>query len=52
MYLYLYFTFVCSLWCHLQLENVIEFEPGLNSFVDKLKEMREASARVILLYAK
>ncbi|XP_063869966.1 glutamate [NMDA] receptor subunit 1-like isoform X2 [Scylla paramamosain] len=35
----------------IKLENVIEFEPGLNSFVDKLKEMREASARVILLYA-
>ncbi|XP_045620957.1 glutamate [NMDA] receptor subunit 1 isoform X3 [Procambarus clarkii] len=35
----------------IKMENVIEFEPGLNSFVDKLKEMREASARVILLYA-
>ncbi|XP_069999556.1 glutamate [NMDA] receptor subunit 1-like isoform X1 [Penaeus vannamei] len=35
----------------IKMENVIEFEPGLNSFVDKLKEMREASARVFLLYA-
>ncbi|CAL4247928.1 unnamed protein product, partial [Meganyctiphanes norvegica] len=35
------------------MENVIEFEPGLEGegFVDKLKEMREASARVFLLYA-
>ncbi|KAK7082411.1 Glutamate receptor ionotropic, NMDA 1, partial [Halocaridina rubra] len=35
----------------IKMENVIEFEPGLYSFVDKLKEMREASARVFLLYA-
>ena len=35
-----------------QVELVIEFEPGLNEFVDKLRDMREASSRVILLYAK
>ena len=36
----------------MQVEMVKEFEPGLNDFVDQLKSMRDASARVILLYAK
>ena len=33
-------------------ESVIEFEPGLESFVDELNEMGNAQARVYLMYAK
>lgn len=32
-------------------ESVIEFEPGLESFVDELNEMANAQARVYLMYA-
>ncbi|KAF2361090.1 Receptor ligand binding region [Trinorchestia longiramus] len=35
----------------IKVEMVIEFEPGLNDFVEHIKMMRDASARVILLYA-
>ncbi|XP_011137653.1 glutamate [NMDA] receptor subunit 1 [Harpegnathos saltator] len=32
-------------------ESVIEFEPGLDSFVEQLMEMKNAQARVCLMYA-
>ncbi|KAH0954642.1 hypothetical protein HN011_004176 [Eciton burchellii] len=32
-------------------ESVIEFEPGLNNFVEQLIEMKSAQARVYLMYA-
>lgn len=34
-----------------QVESVIEFEPGLDSFTDQLLEIRNAQARVYLMYA-
>uniref|UniRef100_A0A2H4ZBE5 Glutamate [NMDA] receptor subunit 1 n=1 Tax=Anoplophora chinensis TaxID=217632 RepID=A0A2H4ZBE5_ANOCN len=34
-----------------QVESVIEFESGLDSFKDQLKEMKNAQARVYLMYA-
>ncbi|XP_076160920.1 glutamate ionotropic receptor NMDA type subunit 1 isoform X2 [Ptiloglossa arizonensis] len=34
-----------------QVESVIEFEPGLESFTQQLMEMKNAQARVCLLYA-
>lgn len=34
-----------------QVESVIEFEPGLESFTDQLLEMKSAQARVYLMYA-
>ncbi|KAG6802028.1 NMDA receptor 1 [Apis mellifera caucasica] len=34
-----------------QVESVIEFEPGLDSFTQQLIEMKNAQARVYLLYA-
>ncbi|XP_076627931.1 glutamate ionotropic receptor NMDA type subunit 1 isoform X1 [Colletes latitarsis] len=34
-----------------QVESVIEFEPGLESFMHQLMEMKNAQARVCLLYA-
>ncbi|XP_054271641.1 glutamate [NMDA] receptor subunit 1 [Macrosteles quadrilineatus] len=34
-----------------QVESVIEFEPGLESFTEQLLEMNNAQARVYLLYA-
>lgn len=34
-----------------QVESVIEFEPGLDSFEKQLKEMKTAQARVYLVYA-
>ncbi|KAG8230219.1 hypothetical protein J437_LFUL010847 [Ladona fulva] len=34
-----------------QVEAVIEFEPGLESFTEQLMEMKNAQARVYLLYA-
>lgn len=33
-------------------EQVIEFEPGLDSFTDKLMEVKNAQARVFLMYAR
>lgn len=33
-------------------EQVIEFEPGLDSFSDKLMDVRSAQARVFLMYAR
>lgn len=33
-------------------EQVIEFEPGLDSFSDKLIEVKSAQARVFLMYAR
>lgn len=33
-----------------QVESVIEFEPGLDSFTEQLMEMKNAQARVCLLY--
>lgn len=33
-------------------EQVIEFEPGLDSFTDKLVEVKSAQARVYLMYAR
>ncbi|XP_076048968.1 glutamate [NMDA] receptor subunit 1-like isoform X2 [Oratosquilla oratoria] len=35
----------------IKVDTVIEYEPGLNSFVSELKIMNESSARVFLLYA-
>lgn len=35
-----------------QVESVIEFEPGLESFTDQLMDMNNAQARVYLMYAK
>lgn len=32
-------------------ESVIEFEPGLESFKQQLMEMKNAQARVYLMYA-
>ncbi|XP_022901421.1 glutamate [NMDA] receptor subunit 1 [Onthophagus taurus] len=34
-----------------QVENVLEFEPGLESFTEQLLEMKSAQARVYLMYA-
>nr|XP_018899314.1 PREDICTED: glutamate [NMDA] receptor subunit 1 isoform X2 [Bemisia tabaci] len=34
-----------------QVESIIEFEPGLDTFHDQLKEMKNAQARVYLMYA-
>ena len=34
-----------------QVESVIEFEPGLDSFTQQLMDMKTAQARVCLLYA-
>nr|WHU27574.1 NMDA receptor 1 [Matsumurasca onukii] len=34
-----------------QVESVIEFEPGLESFTDQLMDMNNAQARVYLMYA-
>lgn len=34
------------------MEQVIEFEPGLDSFSDKLIEVKSAQARVFLMYAR
>ncbi|KAF2905177.1 hypothetical protein ILUMI_01004 [Ignelater luminosus] len=34
-----------------QVESVIEFEAGLDNFIDQLQEMKSAQARVYLLYA-
>lgn len=34
-----------------QVESVIEFEPGLDSFTQQLMDMKNAQARVCLLYA-
>lgn len=36
----------------IQVEPVVEFEPGLDSFRDKLMEMKSAQVRVYLMYAK
>lgn len=33
-------------------EQVIEFEPGLDSFSDKLMDVKSAQARVFLMYAR
>lgn len=33
-------------------EQVIEFEPGLDSFTDRLIDVKSAQARVFLMYAK
>lgn len=33
-------------------EQVIEFEPGLDSFSEKLIEVKSAQARVFLMYAR
>jgi len=35
----------------MQVENVIEFEPGLDSFIDQLLEVKNAPSRVYILYA-
>jgi ionotropic glutamate receptor NMDA 1 len=35
-----------------QVESVIEFEPGLDSFTDQLLDMKNAQARVYLMYAR
>lgn len=35
-----------------QVESVIEFEPGLDSFSDQLSEIKNLQSRVYLLYAK
>lgn len=35
-----------------QVESVIEFEPGLESFTDYLMDMKSAQARVYLMYAR
>jgi hypothetical protein len=35
-----------------QVEAVIEFEPGLTTFKDQLYEMKNAQARVYLMYAR
>ncbi|CAH1390907.1 unnamed protein product [Nezara viridula] len=35
----------------IQVESVIEFEPGLNNYTAQLYEMKDAQARVYLLYA-
>lgn len=34
-----------------QVESVIEFEPGLESFTDQLADMKNAQARVYIMYA-
>lgn len=34
-----------------QVESVIEFEPGLKNFTEQLMEMKDAQARVYLMYA-
>ncbi|XP_018320264.1 glutamate [NMDA] receptor subunit 1 [Agrilus planipennis] len=34
-----------------QVESVIEFEPGLETFAEQLQEMKNAQARVYLMYA-
>ena len=34
-----------------QVEAVIEFEPGLDSFTEQLQDMKNAQARVYLMYA-
>lgn len=34
-----------------QVESVLEFEPGLSSFVKQLQEIKSAQSRVYLLYA-
>ncbi|XP_011053979.1 PREDICTED: glutamate [NMDA] receptor subunit 1 [Acromyrmex echinatior] len=34
-----------------QVESVIEFEPGLHNFEEQLREMKSAQARVCLMYA-
>lgn len=34
-----------------QVESVIEFEPGLDSFTEQLLDIRSAQARVYLMYA-
>jgi hypothetical protein len=34
-----------------QVESVIEFEPGLETFNDHLMEMKSAQARVYIMYA-
>lgn len=33
-------------------EQVIEFEPGLESFTDRLMDVKGAQARVFLMYAR
>lgn len=35
----------------MQVESVIEFEPGLDSFIDQLLEVKNAQSRVYILYA-
>lgn len=35
-----------------QVESVIEFEPGLDSFSDQLSDIKNLQSRVYLLYAK
>lgn len=37
---------------YFQVESVIEFEPGLNNYTAQLYEMKDAQARVYLLYAR
>jgi ionotropic glutamate receptor NMDA 1 len=35
----------------IQVESVIEFEPGLDSFIDQLLEVKNAQSRVYVMYA-
>jgi ionotropic glutamate receptor NMDA 1 len=35
----------------MQVESVIEFEPGLDSFIDQLLEVKNAQSRVYVMYA-
>jgi len=35
----------------MQVESVIEFEPGLDGFIDQLLEVKNAQSRVYILYA-
>lgn len=48
IYIYILLYAIRSLF---QVESVIEFEPGLNSFMDQLIEMKGAQSRVCLMYA-
>jgi ionotropic glutamate receptor NMDA 1 len=35
----------------MQVESVIEFEPGLDSFIEQLLEVKNAQSRVYVMYA-
>jgi ionotropic glutamate receptor NMDA 1 len=35
----------------MQVESVIEFEPGQDGFIDQLQEVKNAQSRVYMLYA-